>query len=77
MICTYQNNTTYLLPMISINLLALQFIQQLDDIAFALCKLDVLGKRLQRASMTPYYTVEFQVWYQLDMNYTSFSYRMD
>ena len=31
------------------NVLALEFISQLDDIAFALAKMDVLGKRMQRA----------------------------
>lgn len=43
------------------DVLALQFIQQLDDIAFSVSKLDVLGKRLQRATFTPYFRVEFQV----------------
>lgn len=31
------------------NVLALEFISQLDDIAFALAKMDVLGKQMQRA----------------------------
>jgi hypothetical protein len=42
------------------NLLALQFIQELDDIGFKLCKMDVLGKRLQRATLTPFFDVEFK-----------------
>ena len=34
--------------------------QHLDDIAFALCKKDVLGKILQRATMTPHFNTEFK-----------------
>ena len=33
----------------------LQFIQKLDDIAFSVSKMDVLGKRLQRATMAKYF----------------------
>ena len=43
------------------DVLALQFIQQLDDIAFSVSKLDVLGKHLQRATFRPYFRVEFEV----------------
>ena len=32
----------------------------LDDIAFAISKIDVLGKKLQRATMTSYFRVDFQ-----------------
>ena len=42
------------------NLLALQFIQELDDIGFKLCKMDVLGKRLQCATLSPFFNVEFK-----------------
>ena len=42
------------------DLLALQFIQELDDVGFTLCKMDVLGKRLQRATLTPFFNVEFK-----------------
>ena len=42
------------------DVLALQFIQQLDDIVFALSKMDVLGKRMHRATMMPYFRAEFQ-----------------
>lgn len=40
--------------------LALQFIQQLDDISFSLCKMDVLGKRLQRACTAKLFQTEFE-----------------
>ncbi len=42
------------------NLLSLQFIQELDDIGFKIYKMDVLGKRLQCASLTPFFNVEFK-----------------
>jgi len=42
------------------DVLALQFLQQLDDIAFRVAKIDVLGKRLHRATMMPYFNAEFQ-----------------
>lgn len=41
------------------DVLALQFIQQLDDIGFFLCKKDVLGKRLLRAARNPCFRKEF------------------
>ena len=40
--------------------LALQFIQRLDDIVFAVSKMEVLGIRMQRATMTPYFHTPFQ-----------------
>ncbi|KAL7553920.1 hypothetical protein ACHAWF_017444 [Thalassiosira exigua] len=40
--------------------LALQFIQKLDDIGFSISKMDVLGRNLQRATMTPYFQFQFQ-----------------
>jgi len=42
------------------DVLALQFIQKLDDIGFSVSKMEVLGKRLQRATTTPYFHVNFQ-----------------
>ena len=42
------------------DLLALEFIQELDDVGFILCKMDVFGKRLQRATLTPFFNVEFK-----------------
>ncbi|KAL7533329.1 hypothetical protein ACHAXR_009453 [Thalassiosira sp. AJA248-18] len=42
------------------DVLALQFVQQLDDIGFSISKMEVLGKRLQRATMKPFFHVEFQ-----------------
>lgn len=42
------------------DVLALQFIQKLDDIGFSVSKIEVLGKRLQRATMTPYFHMNFQ-----------------
>jgi len=41
------------------DVLALQFIQQLDDIGFALSKMGVLGKSLQRSTMAPCFNAEF------------------
>ena len=41
-------------------MLALQFISELDDIAFALAKMDVLGRRLQRACTARLYQTEFE-----------------
>jgi hypothetical protein len=42
------------------NVLALQFISQLDDIAFALAKMDVFGKRMQRACTARLFNVGFR-----------------
>jgi len=42
------------------DVLALQFVQQLDDIAFALAKKDVLGKKMQRACTAKCFQTEFQ-----------------
>ena len=42
------------------DVLALQFIQQLDDIGYSLSKMDVLGKRMHRATLTPLFNMEFQ-----------------
>jgi len=42
------------------DVLALQFIQQLDDIAFALSRMDVLGMRMCRATTTRYFHVDFK-----------------
>mmetsp|Transcript_11949 Transcript_11949/g.25217 ORF Transcript_11949/g.25217 Transcript_11949/m.25217 type:complete len:574 (+) Transcript_11949:205-1926(+) len=41
------------------DVLALQFLQQLDDISFALAKIDVFGKHLKIASTRKYFRVEF------------------
>ena len=40
--------------------LALQFISELDDIAFSLCKMDVLGRTLRRACTARLYQTEFE-----------------
>ena len=42
------------------DVLALQFVQTLDDISFRVSKWDVLGKQLQRATNTIYFHTEFQ-----------------
>jgi len=42
------------------DVLALQFIQQLDDIGYTICRMDVFGKRLRRATMTPYFDDEIE-----------------
>jgi len=42
------------------DVLALQFIQQLDDIAFAISKMQVLGREMQVASMKPIFEKEFE-----------------
>lgn len=42
------------------DVLALQFIQQLDDISFSLCKLDVMGKTMLRACTSKIFQTEFQ-----------------
>ncbi|KAL9184898.1 hypothetical protein ACHAXT_002675 [Thalassiosira profunda] len=42
------------------DVLALQFVQQLDDIAFNLAKIDVLGNRLQKACTSPVFRQEFE-----------------
>ncbi|KAL7536191.1 hypothetical protein ACHAXR_006980 [Thalassiosira sp. AJA248-18] len=42
------------------DVLALQFVQQLDDIAFSLAKIDVLGKRLQRACTSSVFETQFE-----------------
>ena len=41
------------------DVLALQFLQQLDDIAFQLAKMDVLGTRLKRAALSKCFTRQF------------------
>mmetsp|Transcript_9587 Transcript_9587/g.16316 ORF Transcript_9587/g.16316 Transcript_9587/m.16316 type:complete len:607 (-) Transcript_9587:340-2160(-) len=42
------------------DVLALQFLQQLDDIAFSVSKIEVLGKTMYLATMTPYFTTGFK-----------------
>ena len=42
------------------DVLALQFLQGLDDIAFSLAKIDVFGKRLQRACTAKLFQTEFE-----------------
>ncbi|KAL9180841.1 hypothetical protein ACHAXT_011294 [Thalassiosira profunda] len=42
------------------DVLALQFVQQLDDIAFSLAKIDVFGKSLQRACTARVFEAEFE-----------------
>jgi len=42
------------------DVLALQFVQQLDDIAFSLSKIDVLGRRMLRACSAPVFEAEFE-----------------
>ncbi|KAL7536320.1 hypothetical protein ACHAXR_008766 [Thalassiosira sp. AJA248-18] len=42
------------------DVLALQFLQQLDDIAFRLAKMDVFGKRIKRASVKKCFRAEFE-----------------
>ena len=42
------------------DVLALQFVQQLDDISFSLAKIDVLGNRLRRACTAPVFHAEFK-----------------
>lgn len=42
------------------DVLALQFISELDDMAFSLCKLEVLGRKLQRACTAKLYQTEFE-----------------
>ena len=42
------------------DVLALQFLQQVDDIAFKLAKWDVFGKRLKRASTRKCFRAEFE-----------------
>lgn len=42
------------------DVLALQFIQDLDDIAFELSKMRVLGRRMQAATMAGYFEKEFE-----------------
>lgn len=46
--------------MIFYDVLALQFIQQLDDIAFRMSKMEVLGERMYRATKTPFFHLDFQ-----------------
>mmetsp|Transcript_688 Transcript_688/g.1137 ORF Transcript_688/g.1137 Transcript_688/m.1137 type:complete len:644 (-) Transcript_688:26-1957(-) len=41
------------------DVIALQFIQQLDDICFALAKMDVFGKRMKRATTRKCFAVEY------------------
>lgn len=42
------------------DVLALQFIQQLDDICFKVARMEVLGERLQHATTTKYFHTTFQ-----------------
>ena len=42
------------------DVLALQFLQQLDDIAFSVAKMDVLGRTLKKATTQKCYRAEFQ-----------------
>ena len=42
------------------NVLALQFLQQVDDIAFRLAKMDVFGKRVKKASTRKCFRSEFE-----------------
>ena len=42
------------------NVLALEFLQRVDDIAFRLSKMDVFGKHLKRASTRKYFRTEFE-----------------
>ena len=42
------------------DVLALQFIQQLDDIAFKLSRWDVFGKKMKRASTRKCFRAEFE-----------------
>ena len=42
------------------DVLALQFLQQVDDIAFRLAKMDAFGKRVKRASTRKCYRAEFE-----------------
>lgn len=42
------------------DVLALQFVQSLDDIAFRMSKMDVLGKHMLRATMTSYFHTQLQ-----------------
>ena len=42
------------------DVLALQFVQQLDDIAFRLARMDVFGRRLQRACTAYWFDAEFE-----------------
>lgn len=42
------------------DVLALQFLQRLDDIGFSVSKMEVLGERLERATMAPSFHVDFQ-----------------
>jgi hypothetical protein len=42
------------------DVLALQFVQQLDDIGFRLARLDVFGRRMQRACTMRWFDAEFE-----------------
>ena len=42
------------------DVLALQFVQQLDDIGFRLARLDVFGRRMQRACTMRWFEQEFE-----------------
>ena len=42
------------------DVIAIQFVQQLDDICFDLAKKDVFGKRMKRATMRRCFTVEYK-----------------
>ncbi|KAL7533728.1 hypothetical protein ACHAXR_006358 [Thalassiosira sp. AJA248-18] len=42
------------------DVLALQFLQRLDDIGFSVSKMEVLGERLERATLAPSFHVDFQ-----------------
>ena len=41
-------------------LFLVRFVEQLDDIAFSLCKMDVLGKHLERACTKKHFETEFE-----------------
>ena len=42
------------------DLLSLQFVQQLDDIGFRLARMDVFGKRMQRACTMRWFDATFE-----------------
>ena len=42
------------------DVLALQFVQQLDDIAFRMAKMDVFGKRMLHAAISPYFHTQLK-----------------
>lgn len=42
------------------DVVALQFVQMLDDIGFRVAKMEVLGQRLRQATITPYFHVDLR-----------------